>query len=119
MGAQRGKRSLGVVYTPTEVSEFMASLAQPPLGERWNVLEPACADAPFLQAFARQWGRHHHLTGVELNLEADKMFAVLNAKHVHTDYLLWDPEEQFDLIIGQSAVWNYRERFTLSHSWPA
>jgi len=100
MGATRGKRSLGAVYTPTEISDFMASLAQPPQGERWSVLEPACADAPFLQAFTRRWGCHHGLTGVELNLEADKAFVVLNARHIHTDYLLWDPEERFDLVIG-------------------
>jgi len=100
MNAVRGKRSLGAVYTPEKISDFMVSLAGPPLGERWNVLEPACADAPFLQAFAQRWGRHHCLTGVELNLEADKAFAVLHARHVHTDYLLWEPEERFDLVIG-------------------
>ncbi len=100
MEALRGKRSLGAVYTPAKLSEFMASLVPPPLGERWNVLEPACADAPFLQAFARRWGRHHALTGVELNLEADKAFTVLNARHVHADYLLWDAEERYHLIIG-------------------
>ena len=100
MIAERGKRSLGAVYTPAKVSDFMASLAQPPLGTRWNVLEPACADAPFLQAFARRWGRHHKLTGVEFNLEEDKVFGALHARHVHTDYLLWEPDEQFDLVIG-------------------
>ena len=100
MKAERGKRELGAVYTPPALTEFMVSLAAPPLGQAWNVLEPACADAPFLQAWAAKWGRHHALTGVEVNMEADKAFAVPYARHVNADYLLWQPAEQFDLIIG-------------------
>lgn len=100
MAAVRGKRSLGVVYTPTEISQFMASLCAPPLGKKWSVLEPACADAPFLQAFARLWGKHHALTGVEYDKEGDRAFNLPQARHIHADYLLWQPGEKFDAIIG-------------------
>lgn len=101
MMAERGKRELGAVYTPPALTDFMVSLAPPPLGERWSVLEPACADAPFLRAWAKKWGLHHALTGVELNLEADKAFTAGSyARHIHADYLLWQPKETFDVIIG-------------------
>lgn len=98
--AERGKRSLGAVYTPTDIADFMVSLATPPPGQVWSVLEPACADAPFLQAWQRRYGTHHRLTGVEIDTGSDKAFAVQNAQHIHTDFLLWQTDERFDVIIG-------------------
>jgi len=100
MNAKRGKRSLGAVYTPAEISQFMASLAVPPQGDSWNVLEPACADAPFLHAFVNQSGPHHCLTGVEFDEESDRTFDLPGANLIHADYLLWRTQERYDLIIG-------------------
>ena len=100
MDVARGKRNLGAVYTPTKIADFMASLAPAPTGSCWDVLEPACADAPFLQAFVRQAGSGHRLTGVEFDPDSLSVFQVPQSRHVHADYLLWQPGERFDLVIG-------------------
>ena len=100
MDTARGKRDLGAVYTPANIADFMASLAPPPPGSCWDVLEPACADAPFLQAFVRQAGKGHRLTGVEFDPDSLSIFQVPQSRHVHADYLLWEPGERYDLIIG-------------------
>lgn len=98
--AQRGNRAFGAVYTPEALTAWMVSLAAPPPASRWDVLEPACADGPFLAAFARQWGSKHRLTGVEIDPSDDKKFQGHHARHLHADFLLWDTSERFDLILG-------------------
>lgn len=94
-------RALGVVYTPRELVEFMVHLAQPSR-ERCRVLEPACADAPFLTEFANRYGTHHELVGVEINAErlALAKQRLPTATFVEADFLLWEPSDCFDIIIG-------------------
>lgn len=96
----RGKRSLGAVYTPIDVIDFMLSLISPPKTKRWKVLEPACADAPFLRRFRERFGKRHRLHGVEYDDDVIDRFNVPGGTHTHTDFLLWEPGEQFDLILG-------------------
>ena len=96
----RGKRSLGVVYTPDELVRFMLSLVRRPVTPEWRVLEPACASAPFLRAFTERYGPVAELVGVELDPEGARGFAVPGARLVHADFLLWEPPERFDLILG-------------------
>ncbi|MGQ9487825.1 MAG: Eco57I restriction-modification methylase domain-containing protein [Armatimonadota bacterium] len=88
-------RALGVVHTPDHIVEFMVHLAEPNISP-CDVLEPACADAPFLQAFTRRYGSQHRLIGVEIHPTPELSFATL----YNTDFLLWDTDEQFDIIIG-------------------
>ncbi len=66
------------------------------------MLEPACADAPFLTAFAQHYGREHELIGVEIDPEHLKQARrnVPQATFGEADFLLWDPPTQFDIIIG-------------------
>jgi len=78
----------------------MVSLAQPPAHRAWAVLEPACANAPFLQSFVRRWGGAHHLTGVEFDSSISRDIGLPRARIVFADYLLWQPAERFDLILG-------------------
>ncbi len=78
----------------------MASLAAPPQDEVWDVLEPACANGPFLTAFTHHWGTDHRLTGIEIDPTVDKAFAVKEACHVHADFLLWETPARFNLVIG-------------------
>jgi adenine-specific DNA-methyltransferase len=94
-------RALGVVYTPRELVEFMVHLAQPPR-ERCRVLEPACADAPFLTEFASRYGTHHELVGVEIDTERLVLAKqrLPTATFVEADFLLWEPSERFDIVIG-------------------
>jgi len=95
------EKALGVVYTPPELVEFMVGLAHP-VKARCRVLEPACANAPFLKAFAERYGRHHEFVGVEIDPHrlAHARVDFPSAVFIEADFLLWKPQEQFDIIIG-------------------
>ncbi len=95
-------RALGVVCTPPELVEFMVRLAEPPTRACLRVLEPACGDAPFLQAFSSRYGSTHDLTGIDIRLPSLARLPgpLRNARFIEADYLLWEPEEPYDIILG-------------------
>ncbi len=82
--------------TPKEVVDFMVSLVEVPLGGR--VLEPACADGPFLRAFRGTHGTAYRFVGVEVDPRALDLPSW--ADGVLNDFLLWEPGEAFDLVLG-------------------
>ena len=92
--------ALGAVFTPPWLVARMVAMAQP--DQKSTVLEPGCAHAPFLQEFASQYGTHHELVGVEIDEERLSVAKqqLPQAHLIHTDFLLWDPTERFDIIIG-------------------
>jgi adenine-specific DNA-methyltransferase len=95
------EESLGVVYTPSELVAFMVHLARP-IKTRCRVLEPACANAPFLEAFAARYGTHHEFVGVEIDPSrlAKARERLPTMTFIEADFLLWEPKEAFDVIIG-------------------
>jgi adenine-specific DNA-methyltransferase len=95
------EESLGVVYTPPELVAFMVHLARPTKA-RCRVLEPACANAPFLEAFAERYGTHHEFVGVEIDPQrlAKAREKLPTMTFVEADFLLWEPKETFDVVIG-------------------
>jgi len=98
-----------VIFTPQWLVDFMVRLARPHRA-RCRVLEPACADAPFLHAFAEAFGRHHELLGVEIDADRLRLarHRLPEATFLEEDFLLWEPQscpersewEGFDIIIG-------------------
>ncbi|MDW8321674.1 MAG: TaqI-like C-terminal specificity domain-containing protein [Armatimonadota bacterium] len=95
------ERALGVVYTPSALVEFMVRLARP-ARSGCRVLEPACADAPFLASFIRRYGCGYQLYGVEIDT-AHLSRARANAPQatfIEADFLLWEPSSCFDIILG-------------------
>lgn len=103
LGSWASPRALGHVPTPMPIVQWMVQLAAPPPNLPCAVLEPACGDARFLTEFARAYGNHHRLTGVEINPQT---IATIQPKLnpaiqlIHADFLLWDTDEQFDIILG-------------------
>lgn len=97
----KSERALGAVATPPDLVAFMVSLAAPGY-RRVRVLEPACGDAPFLAAFAERYGSHHELVGVDIDPAAVERarYRVPFATILEEDFLLWEPSERFDLVIG-------------------
>ena len=73
----------------------MVGLAEAPKGGR--VLEPACADGPFLRAFREAHGTGYRFVGVEIDPNALDLPPW--AEGVVADFLLWEPGEAFDLEI--------------------
>lgn len=95
-------RAYGIVATPREIVDFMVRLCEPPGADRLDVLEPACGDAPFLRAFAKRYGSHHNLMGIDIH--ASEVHAAREhlptARFVEGDYLLWESDAYFDIVIG-------------------
>ncbi|MGQ9520557.1 MAG: HsdM family class I SAM-dependent methyltransferase, partial [Candidatus Fervidibacter sp.] len=95
------ERALGIVPTPPDLVAFMVELASPKK-ERCRVLEPACGDCPFLANFVQRYGPSHELVGIDINSAAVRRARnrLKNAEIVEGDFLLWQPNETFDIIIG-------------------
>jgi len=95
------KQALGIVPTPPDLVAFMTELAAP-MKDRCRILEPACGDAPFLAAFAHRYGTQHDLVGIDIDPTAIQRAKerVPFADLVEGDFLLWQPNEPFDIIIG-------------------
>ncbi|BDG17181.1 Eco57I restriction-modification methylase domain-containing protein [Thermus brockianus] len=89
-------RTLGQVPTPKALVDFMVGLAEAPLGGK--VLEPACAHAPFLRAFREAHGTGYRFYGVEIDPSALDLPPW--AEGFVADFLLWEAEGGFDLILG-------------------
>jgi adenine-specific DNA-methyltransferase len=68
--------------------------------EPLSVLEPACADAPFLAAFQEKFGTQHRLFGVEIDSESEPNDALENVEFHGQDFLLWETAQRFDVVIG-------------------
>lgn len=102
-GDRKKGRSLGYVPTPPEMVTFMVKLAELNCRGPCSVLEPACADAPFLKKFLKLHGEHHNYIGVEIDsgvMEFTTTHRHPNIRLVNEDFLLWDTTERFDIIIG-------------------
>lgn len=93
----RNDRSIGYVPTPSWLVYWMARLLPTPT-KALRVLEPGCANAPFLEAFAQLYGRRHTLVGVEIDSRWQR--SLVCNEFYREDYLLWQPNGGFDVIIG-------------------
>ncbi len=118
-------RTLGRVLTPPPLVAFMVALAEAPKGGR--VLEPAAAHAPFLRAFREAQGTGYRFHAVEVDPLA--FDPPPWAEGQVADFLLWEPDGTFDLILGNPPYGAlgagarlpperrglYRQRFTTWH----
>ncbi len=104
------KKDWGIFFTPQWVVDFMVNL----IDERKlntdgiKILEPACGICQFLMGIKKS-KEHIFKTalvkiGVEINKEVIEYIYEHNLAHgihiVHYDYLLWNTDERFDVIIG-------------------
>jgi len=104
------KKDWGIFFTPQWVVDFMVNL----IDEKnlnmssIKVLEPACGICQFLIGIKKNkkhiFENAEIKIGVEINKEVIKYIHEHNLAQdifiVHCDYLLWDTEDRFDIIIG-------------------
>lgn len=88
---------MGRVYTPQKVINFMVQLIEP-LRQGGEILEPGSAHAPFLKATRERLGTNYKFWAVELDRDAFNPPSW--ARGILGDYLLWETDQKFDLIIG-------------------
>ncbi len=93
-------KTYGAVSTPKEVVRFMLKVSEVEKWEGLSILEPGCG----FYDFSREIFCHHPnnvFTGVEIN---PKIYEVVSKlfpfRTVLADFLLWDTDERFDLVIG-------------------
>jgi len=102
------RKDFGIFFTPDWVVEFMVKLIPQELllnSERTiYILEPACGLAQFLQKIKERYPHlNAKLLGVEINEEIFSQAISSKPQRIEivkSDFLLFDPGYQFDLIIG-------------------
>jgi adenine-specific DNA-methyltransferase len=109
------KKDYGMFFTPESIVDFMVNLIDPALSKKERgiakkdiaILEPACGLAQFLIGIKRNQPalfKQAKLFGVEINQDVIGYLTTLNIGSsinlISTDYLLWQPEISFDLVIG-------------------
>jgi len=102
------RKDFGIFFTPDWVVDFMIELIPQELlsnsGRTIYILEPACGLAQFLRKIKERYPHlNAKLLGVEINEEIFSQ--AISSKPqgieiVKSDFLLFDPGYQFDLIIG-------------------
>lgn len=103
------KKDYGIFFTPQNIVDLMVNLID---WERFpegklSILEPACGLAQFLLGIKRNIPslfQKAELYGVEINEDIIRFLSALEIskgiKVYHSDYLLWESDVSFDLIIG-------------------
>jgi len=102
------RRDMGMFFTPDEVVEKMVSLVSSHIWRREHlrILEPACGMCQFLMGIKRKVPdayRHAEKVGVEKNdvvVGMVRQYVGDEIAVVHGDYILYEFEDKFDLIIG-------------------
>jgi len=100
------KKDFGIFFTPEWVVDLMVNMIEVK-GTQLKILEPACGLAQFLLGMKRKRDALFYsstLYGVEINeriIEILRQIELYNSiKIIHHDYLLWDTNKKFDIIIG-------------------
>jgi len=103
------KKDFGIYFTPDWVIEYMISLIDTKYEncENIRILEPACGIAQFLSGlkkFKPSLFNKANKIGVEINneliLHIRENYLDENINIFNNDYLLWDSDKHFDIIIG-------------------
>ncbi|MBE0478932.1 N-6 DNA methylase [Candidatus Aerophobetes bacterium] len=104
------KKDYGMFFTPERIVDFMLNLIDATKysdKKDITILEPACGLAQFLVGIRRNQPalfKQAKLFGVEINQDIINYLSTVNIAGdiniIRDDYLLWQPELSFDLVIG-------------------
>ena len=104
------KKNLGIFFTPQRTVDFMVNLIDEENlnSDSIKILEPACGICQFLYGIRKNkshvFSRATKKVGVEINREIIDYIHKKNLNKdieiFHCDYLLWETNDQFDVIIG-------------------
>lgn len=100
------KKDFGIFFTPDWIVDYMVKLIDETkisLKKDISILEPACGLTQFLTGIKRNKPdlfKRAKIIGVEINKDIYENLANNQAEIIYTDYLLWQTEQKFDIIIG-------------------
>ncbi len=104
------KKDWGIFFTPQWVVNFMVNLIDERYLDKDNIkiLEPACGICQFLIGIKNNKYHIFENASVKIGVEINKEVVIYIYEHgfakdihiIHYDYLLWNTEEHFDVIIG-------------------
>jgi adenine-specific DNA-methyltransferase len=108
---KQARKDLGIFFTPQWVVDFMINLIEEDkLNELSNVnlLEPACGMCQFLLGIKRNKKHIFDNASVRIGVEINKEIAeyllknnlALEIEIINEDYLLWETDKHFDIILG-------------------
>jgi adenine-specific DNA-methyltransferase len=94
-------KKYGAVSTPEEIVEFMIKMSDIERWENLNILEPGCGFYDFSTKIYAMYP-NNKFTGIENNQKIYEIIRRLfpDFNTIFGDFLLWNTEEKFDLIIG-------------------
>ena len=103
------KKDWGIFFTPQWVVDFMVNLInENELPQTTKILEPACGICQFLLGIKKIKNHIFENSSLKIGIEINKeVIDYINEnnlaqdiKIIHNDYLLWETDEKFDIIIG-------------------
>ena len=94
-------KTYGAVSTPMEIVDFMLEVSGVEKWQGLKILEPGCGFCDFLN---RIYVKHpnNEFTGIEVNRQIYDIIvsSYPRFKLVFSDFLLWDTDENYDIVIG-------------------
>jgi adenine-specific DNA-methyltransferase len=93
------KKRNGIYFTPPSTIQMTLQLLEPYIKNIKNVLEPSCGSCEYINALPNGL----NIIGIELNktiFESIKDLEKKNIKLYNQDYMTYDTDNKFDLIIG-------------------
>lgn len=98
----KDKKQDGIFFTPITTIKENIKFLQPYMKDIEYILEPSCGSCEYIMELNR-YGKKFHITGVEYNktiYESIKELATDNVSLYNTDFLRFEVEQKYDLIIG-------------------
>ena len=93
------KKTEGIYFTPKSIIEKNMKLLSPYLENIKNVLEPSCGSGEFINVISDLG--EYKITGIEYNKYIfDKIKDSVKGDLIHMDFLTYDTDIKYDLIIG-------------------
>lgn len=99
-----GNKKLGAFYTPPKLAKWIIKTVLKP-ETSLSILEPSCGDGIFIREISQTLNyQKHNITAVEIDEttinQAIQKNNMANTQWINQDFLFWNTNKKFDLIIG-------------------
>ena len=115
---KKTKKKNGIYFTPSSIVKSNIKKLKPYLNKIKNVLEPSCGSGEFIDALL-QYNEDFKITGIENNCQIynaieEKFKNNKNVTLYHKDFMIWDSDEKYDMIIGNPPYFVMNKKSVLN-----